>query len=326
MPGKIIEAGFRMRLLIIGCTGFFATTVCRIAARHGYEVIGVGRSERPADWQGNYLQRPLDADFAQLILDHAPQAILHLVGPSSVASSFVTPLEDLQAGFFTWANTLDGVRRSARHPVVFFPSSAAVYGNPSHLPMREDDAVAPVSPYGFHKAACELLGREYADCFGLDVIVGRFFSTFGTAQQRLLIWELYEQLTGQGHTIELEGTGRESRDYLEVTDAMAAVLAVVQSRLNSRDHDSSAHTPVLCVNIASGIEVNVLEIAQQLRALIAPGKSIRCRGVERKGDPLAWRADIERLRSLIPDWRPRALHQALSECISAWQKSQSRDG
>src|SRR5262249_52544890 len=160
-----------------------------------------------------------------------------------------TPLDHLEADILTWANTLDSVRRSGLKPIVFFPSSAAVYGNPEKLPVTEDANLAPISPYGFHKAACELLATEYSECFGLDIIIARFFSTFGEGQRRLLIWELYRQLAAPGDAVVLNGTGKESRDYLEVTDAMTAVLEVIQHRIKELRPSSTGNTVV--VNIAS---------------------------------------------------------------------------
>src|SRR5262249_18254379 len=155
-----------MRLLITGCSGFFARSICQPATRRGFEIVGVGRSARPPGWPGEYFQRQGSSDFADGIRDYAPSAVLHFSGSSSVGSSFLTPLDHLEADILTWANTLDSVRRSGLKPIVFFPSSAAVYGNPEKLPVTEDANLAPISPYGFHKAACELLATEYSECFG----------------------------------------------------------------------------------------------------------------------------------------------------------------
>jgi hypothetical protein len=65
----------------------------------------------------------------------------------------------------------------------------------------------------------------------------------------------------------------------------------------------------------------VLELAKQLRNLVAPEKHIRCRGSKRRGAPEHWCANISRLHSLIPQWKSKALSVALSECVDAWQSS-----
>ncbi len=310
-----------MRLLITGCTGFLGRNVSEAGARNGHNILRIGRSGRPRGYPGEYLQWNLTSDFAAVIHEYGPDVILHLAGPALVDASFVDPLSDQQASVQTWSNTLESVRRSGLSPLVLFPSSAAVYGNPLVLPVSEDAAIAPISPYGFHKAACELLALEYAECFGLDIVVCRFFSLFGVSQQRLLIWELYKQLLERNSTIWLDGTGTESRDYLHVDDATSALFELMENRLRVRNEKSNDIGRRLIVNIGSGQETNVLDLAKQLRNLVAPEKRIRCRGSKRRGAPERWCADISRLRTLIPQWKSKVLSVALSECIDAWQSS-----
>ena len=289
----------------------------RFAAARHHEVLGLGRSSQPEpDWPGDYLQADVaNADLAKVIRDFAPDVILHAAGTASVSGSFEAPLDDLRASALTWANTLEGVRRSGIRPLVIFPSSAAVYGNPLSLPVHESAAINPISPYGFHKAACELLAREYADCFDLQIMVCRIFSLIGEAQRRLLIWELYRQFTGPEATVWLQGTGTESRDYLHVDDLAMALL-----QLTGKRQQVFEQGPCLIINIASGEETKASDIAWQIRDLIAPEKTIRCRNVERLGDPRRWRADISLLRSLMPPWEPYPLSSSLARCIATWQR------
>lgn len=310
-----------MRLLITGCSGFLGRNVSEAGSRNGHDILGIGRSVCPSGWPGEYLQRNLTADFAAVIHDYRPDVILHFAGPASVNESFLDPLSDQQASVLTWSNTLESVRRSGLSPLVLFPSSAAVYGNPEVLPVSEHAAVVPISPYGFHKAACELLALEYSECFGLNVVVCRFFSLFGVSQQRLLIWELYKQLVDRDSTIWLEGTGTESRDYLHVDDATSALFGLIENRLRVWNENSRITGERLIVNIGSGQETNVRELAEQLRNLVAPEKDIRSRGSKQRGAPEHWCANISRLHSLIPQWKSKALSVALSECVDAWQSS-----
>jgi UDP-glucose 4-epimerase len=252
------------------------------------------------------------------IRDFAPDVIWHTAGPASVSRSCEAPLDDLKAGLLPWANTLDCVRRARLRPLVIFPSSAAVYGEPASVPVQESARIAPISPYGFHKVACEALAREYADCFGLNVVICRLFSTLGAAQKRLLIWELYEQLIGPESTVWLQGSGTESRDYLGIDDIWSVLAELMQMKVPRKNAGELS-----VINIASGTETRVLNVAQQLRDLIAPTKAIRCRDIVLEGDPHRWRADVSRLRSLLPEWQPQPLSSALEDCVATWQKEQA---
>ena len=304
-----------MRILITGSNGFVGGSVGRWAAHAGHEVLGVARASQPVGvWPGGYVQADvLTSDLAEIVSAFAPDVVLHGAGTASVGASLKTPLDDLRASVMTWANTLDSVRRSGLRPVIMFPSSAAVYGNTVELPMREELPPQPISPYGFHKAMCEQLAREYVECFGLRVVVCRLFSIFGPAQRRLLVWELYRQCTSAAEIIWLEGTGAETRDFLHVDDVAAALVALAAAQ-----PDDAARC--LFVNVASGVETSVLELARLIRDAVAPDKEIRCRGLVRRGDPTAWRASIEALRAIAHGWQPQPLARALAECIAVWQQ------
>lgn len=319
-----------MRILITGSRGFVGGGVGRYAVRAGHEVLGVGRAtQADVSWPGGYVSADIvSSDLSGAIREFAPDVVLHAAGTASVGASLAAPLDDLRAALLTWANTLESVRRSGLRPLLLYASSAAVYGNLPELPAREDAPARPISPYGFHKAACELLAHEYAECYGLPVVVCRLFSLFGAAQRRLLVWELYRQFAGETDPVVwLQGTGAETRDYLHIDDVAAALLHIAAARTEeTAGRDGVEATGAtngarrcLVLNVASGEETSVLELARRIGQLVAPEKEIRCRGLERPGDPRAWRADITRLRSLAPHWQPQPLTQTLAECVAEWQ-------
>ena len=250
------------------------------------------------------------ADLAPVIRDFAPDLLLQAAGSASVGASIADPVGDFRATAVTLINVLEGVRRSGREPLVVFPSSAAVYGNPADLPVAEDARCAPISPYGFHKTACEILAEEYSRCFGLTTVVCRIFSLFGSRQRRLLAWEIYAQLAGEAPALELQGTGTETRDFLHMDDLSRAILMLTPA---------APRGACTIFNAASGRETPIMELAETMRAIVAPDKKITCRGIERPGDPHRWCADIRRLRSLIPQWQPQDFSAALGETIRQWK-------
>jgi UDP-glucose 4-epimerase len=306
-----------MRLLVTGCRGFIGGSFGRYAAAQGHEILGIGRTAQPPeDWPGKYA--PADvahADLAVLIREYQPDVLFHGAGSASVGASFSAPPEDLRATVQTFSNVLDSVRRSGVAPLVIFPSSAAVYGNPASLPVSEEAAVQPLSPYGFHKAMCELLAQQYAACFGLRVLICRLFSVYGPAQKRLLVHQLFAQLESGAPELRLEGTGEETRDYLYINDLSAAVLALADAELPQRQ--AAACT---IVNVASGETTRIGQLAETLARLHGSGKRVVAAGRPRLGDPRHWQAGIERLRERVALPPPCSLEAGLRECLSAWQK------
>lgn len=310
-----------MKVLITGSTGFIGASVGNYTAAAGHEVLGVGRAVKPGDdWLGSYQQLDLKTDqLSQLVRDWLPDAVFHAAGPASVISSLNDPLTDFHDAAVTCAHFFDAVRRSGHRPLIVIPSSAAVYGDPVTLPVNEEAELRPISPYGFHKVACELLAREAAQCFAQDVLICRFFSVFGLRQQRLLVWELYRQLLSSDETISLAGTGDESRDFLHIDDLAVALLQLIEGLVANPKSGRC-----LTLNVASGEETSVRRIAELARGLLGATKQFEYQGTTRPGDPLRWRADITRLRSFLPAWQPAALETALRQCLGEWQKEGAR--
>ena len=302
-----------MKILITGSRGFIGSSVGNYAASLGHRVLGTGRAKTcGSQWSADYVQTEASPErFTQIVTSFEPDVVLHAAGSASVGQSVANPISDLHDSSLTSAYLLEGVRLSGIKPLIILPSSAAVLGNPEELPVKESAAVKPISPYGFHKAVTELLAREYAECFDLEIVVLRLFSVFGSAQRRLLVLELYQQLIGPNNIVWLAGSGSESRDFLYIDDVCLAILGLIENRSTDR---------FLLVNVASGVETNVTALATELRNLVSPQKEIACRGDHRRSDPVRWWADVSQLTELLGSWKPRSLSEGLSQCIAKWQQ------
>lgn len=279
------------------------------------EVLGVDRTDSPdlAWLEGGcaYVRADVSAgsgELKEIIVDFAPDMVFHGVGSASVGASFETPQNDFQSSVITWANTLEAIRLSALRPVVVFPSSASVYGNPATLPVSEGAQICPISPYGFNKAACELIAREYSECFSLDIIIARLFSVYGPRQRRLLVWELFKQACGPESEIVIQGTGKETRDYLHIYDVAEIVLRLADAGLKG----------LSMVNVASGREISTTALAELVTRAAGNEKPIRALGRVRTGDPTNWRSDVERIKELSA-YIDRTLEEGITEVVKGWQ-------
>ena len=151
-------------------------------------------------------------------------------------------------------------------------------------------------------------------CFGLNVVLCRLFSVFGEWQRRLLVWDLYAQFAGSEPVVWLEGTGEEVRDYLHVDDVASAMLALGGDRTSPPRNGTCR-----IVNVGSGEQIAVSELAGHLRDITGSSKAIRYRKRCRPGDPLRWCADVSYLRALVSGWRPRPFLPTLRACVEAWE-------
>lgn len=306
-----------MRVLVTGVHGFVGGSVGRFATSEGHEVLGLARSSQPPEaWRSGYLNIDVAwADVGPVLEQFRPDVIIHCAGSASVHASFEHPSDDFNASAGMLSRMLDAVTKSTLRPLVIFPSSAAVYGNSATLPIAESAPVVPISPYGFHKLAAEVVAQGYARCFGLKICVCRLFSVFGPSQRRLLVWELFQKFSGSSPTVSLQGTGEESRDYLHIDDVASAFLDLAVT-LAAR---APSGEPWL-LNIASGTETPIGELAASIGRIGGWNKQVEALGSARAGDPQKWRADITRLLQFLPSWKPGNLESGLVETVHQWRR------
>jgi UDP-glucose 4-epimerase len=288
-----------VRALVTGANGFVGSALIRTAAAAGIDATGVTRRDT------DYTPRSI----ASLVESARADFVFHGAGSASVAASMQDPAADFASSVDLFQCVLEGVRLSSRRPRVIFPSSAAVYGNAPRQPIDEETPLAPISAYGFHKAMCERLAAEYAACFGVPALIVRIFSLFGSGQRRLLVWELFRQYR-ESAEVALAGTGEEERDYLHVDDCAALVWRCA----------GSVRQEFAALNMASGTSVRVADLAKRMGGVLSSTKTVSCRRRRSAGDPVLWRADVARLRALVPGFAAPDFDARLREVLAAWSQ------
>jgi len=273
-------------ILITGVDGFIGSALARELASVNV-VAGVGtrpygRWSGLAAYQAMRLPHP---DFTDFLAATRPDVLIHCAGGASVSQSLAAPRNDHKNGPMLVAAMLDAVRRTGLSPLFVFPSSAAVYGNPAVLPVREDSPIAPISPYGEHKAESERLILERHRQTGLPYLILRIFSCYGPRLRKQLLWDVSNKImAGQ---LELFGTGDETRDVRHVRDL---------ARLVSRLAEGSVANAIL--NVAAGRQTPVRVVVDLLRQALGRRATPAYNGKNRPGDPLYWEADVARMGAL----------------------------
>jgi nucleoside-diphosphate-sugar epimerase len=110
-------------------------------------------------------------------------------------------------------------------PRVVYASSSSVYGDAAALPLREDGACHPLSPYGVTKLAAEHLGNLYEKNHGLPVVSLRYFTVYGPRQRPDMAFHKFLKACRDGQPIHVYGDGRQTRDFTFVRDIVAATRA-----------------------------------------------------------------------------------------------------
>ena len=264
-----------MVVLVTGGRGFLGRHTLAALSGEGVDGISAGRPD---------IEVPSDA-FDRLLRSRSPSVVVHCAGPSSVQASVARPADDYAGSIGTTQRLVEALSRLAETPKLVLVSSAAVYGNPTRLPIAEDHPTAPISPYGQHRLEVERLVRSS----GLPHVVARVFSAYGEGLRRQVLWDV--AMKGRSGAVELWGTGNESRDFIQVEDVGRALVRLCMMEWHAGE----------VVNVASGQETTIAELAQRLLDALDLSAPLSFVGVEREGDPLRWQADVSRLRS--SGWR-----------------------
>jgi UDP-glucose 4-epimerase len=189
-----------------------------------------------------------------------PEVFFHLAAQIDVRKSIADPAFDASVNVGGTANVLEAARAAQARRIVFVSTGGAIYGegDGKQLPLDEGAAVEPFSAYGQSKFAAEGYLGLYERLYGLSGVSLRLGNVYGPRQDPLgeagVIAIFCGRLRGGGRPT-VFGDGTQTRDYIYVGDVVAAALAAAESEATGP------------INIGTGIETDVLELARLLGEL-----------------------------------------------------------
>ena len=275
------------KVIVLGAGGFLGRYICREFVQRDYCVVGIGRTSPDRGEVSSFIRGDLlKLDLPAIFRLENSRWLINAAGGASVGDSFVTPHRDWQKTVLVQARVLEALRQSESEALYLFLSSAAVYGEPTRLPVKEEMSCQPISPYGMHKWQAELLQEEYVRFFGLRGAILRIFSAYGEGLKRQVVYELSQKILQAKTQLEVYGTGEESRDFIHAADVARAVYCVATAEAKG------------VFNVASGTQTRIADLAKILVAQLRPGLPIVFSGSGKVGNPLKWQADTSKLQVL----------------------------
>jgi UDP-glucose 4-epimerase len=303
-----------LKILVTGGAGF-------IGARTASQLLEAGHRVTVFDdlSTGAKSAIPPGADFYQGDLRQATDirnalpghdAVVHLAAQALVPESVKNPQKAFDINLGGGQNLLEAMRAADINRIVY-SSSAAVYGNPTKVPIGEDDPKHPVNPYGATKYAFEQLLRAYHAVYGFNVVTFRYFNPYGPTEQHdpethAIPSFISATLTGQ--PVKLYGHGKQARDFVHVDDvARAHVLGLSRTGLDE-------------FNLGSGRVLTVKELVDQIFKIAGVTTDVESLGERTAGEPLQLLADISKARKEL-GWKPEiGLDEGLKATIEAFRE------
>jgi UDP-glucose 4-epimerase len=259
-----------MRFLITGGAGFLGSALANQLVGGGHEVrviddlsSGDRAALRPSVHftRGDVNNIPLLWTALQDV-----DCVYHLAARVSVAQSILYPRDYNMVNVGGTVSLMEAMRDAGIRRVVL-ASSGAVYGQQPRQPVRETDTPRPDSPYAVSKWAAEQYVHTIGELWGIETVALRIFNAYGPGQHLPVshapVVPRFVNAALTGGSVVIYGDGRQSRDFIYLSDVVAALIsAATAERVDRR-----------VLNIGSGLETDVNRLNERIAEAV--GRPLR---------------------------------------------------
>ncbi|MCP4419609.1 MAG: NAD-dependent epimerase/dehydratase family protein [Chloroflexi bacterium] len=293
------------RLLITGGAGFIGANLIRLLLTTGYEITVLDNLSTAV--RDRYLAglpiRLVQGDIlnANLVNDTVAghDAVIHLAAQTGVPGSIENPRHDCEVNVIGTFNLLEASRKAQVKRFIFASSNAPLGRQPP--PATEDKAPLPISPYAASKLAGEGYCLAYHGSWGLGTIVLRFANLYGpfSRHKESVVAKFFKDIVTEGQLV-IYGDGRQTRDFIYVTDLCRAVQMALISDISGE-----------IFQIATGQETTIQELSQIIQTVSQREAQIS-HSPSRRGDIKQNFSQISKAESMLK-WKPTvSLHEGLT--------------
>jgi nucleoside-diphosphate-sugar epimerase len=307
--------------IITGAEGFIGSHLIRFLHGEGWNVIGTYRLHGSHQLQEKPRLRFVQCDLSngqrvgQLFSDYEPSHVFHLGAQSLPTVSWADPVGTFESNVMGSLYLLEAARYMKRPPIFISACTSAEYGNvpPSAIPVKEDQPLRPLHPYGISKVCLDLLARQYFLDFKVPTVSLRLFNTTGPGKMSDAPSDFVRQLVRikkglQKPVIEV-GNLKPRRAFLDVSDTVRGFyLAALKGK-----HGESYN---LC-SLRTYEIGEMLEMAMRLSGVNAEIRTAR--RLFRPSDEKVIFGDTKKIRR-DTGWKPlRTLEQTIASMLSYWE-------
>ena len=228
--------------LITAIAGFVGSHLAEYLLNEGLEVYGTVRhksSRQNIEPIENKL-RLIEVDIRdarrleKVIKESKPDYIFHLASASSVFESWRAPVEIMKTNIIGTVHLFEAIRKSEIDPKIQIAGSSEEYGMvyPEELPVKETNALRPLSPYAVSKVAQDRLSYQYYRSYGLKVVITRAFNTTGPRRPAIYVTSSFAKQIAEiekgKKPVICVGNLDARRDFSDVRDIVRAYWLAVQ--------------------------------------------------------------------------------------------------
>ena len=303
-----------MKILVTGGAGYIGSHACAILQRNGYDVIAIdnlSKGHEDAVTCPLYIGDLRDTEFVEKVFEsNKIDGVMHFAADSLVGESMENPLKYYDNNMGGAISLLKTMKKYDVKNIVF-SSTAATYGIPETVPIKEDDTKNPINTYGETKLAIEKMLKWCEQAYGIKYVCLRYFNVAGALSdgsigerhnpETHLIPIVLQAAAGVRPIMKVFGNdyntpdGTCVRDYIHVEDLIDAHIKAMTYLFNGGKSDA--------FNLGNGSGFSNLQIIEAARKV--SGSPIPTEIAERRpGDPDVLIASSDKAREIL-GWVPK---------------------
>lgn len=311
-----------MKILVAGGAGYIGSCTTEYLLDNGHEVAVYdallnGHRAAVDPRAGFYHANLEDKDtLAKVMNDFRPEGVIHFAAFIEVGESMKDPGKYFSNNVGNAINLADAAAKANVRKIVF-SSTAAVYGMPENVPIKENEPHHPINPYGESKLMFEHVLAWYKSIYGMDYTALRYFNAAGATKLRgedhhpetHLIPLIMQAAEGKRDAISIFGTDYDTPDGTCIRDYIH-VLDLAQAHLLALQHEGSG-----AYNLGSGQGHSVKSVIDTVKKVT--GKDFKVITAPRRpGDPARLISDSASAKAIL-GWCPK--YESIDDIVtSAW--------
>ncbi|MCX7820449.1 MAG: UDP-glucose 4-epimerase GalE [Brevinematales bacterium] len=322
-----------MAILVAGGAGYIGSHTVKLLYKKGYDVIvydNLSKGYREFVKWGKFVQGDIadSIKLKEVFNSYKIDAVMHFCAFIEVGESVVEPEKYYKNNLVNTINLLNTMKEMNVKKFIF-SSTAAIFGEPEHIPIKEDDRKNPINPYGKSKLFVEQILEDYEKAYNFNSICFRYFNAAGADPEgeigeahnpeSHLIPLVFDAAIGKREYVKIYGTdyptkdGTCIRDYIHVNDLAEAHILGLEYLLNQNKSEK--------FNLGSGEGYSVKEIIDTVKKVT--GKDFKVIETERRaGDPPVLIANSSKAKGILGWERKFSLNEIIS---SAWEWHKKKD-
>ena len=322
--------------MLVGGAGYIGSHMVKDLLQANYNVITLddfSTGHRDLLLGGKLIEGNLgDTSLLNRIFsDYQIDIVMHFAAYSIVGESVKSPVDYYRNNV---ARTIELLDAMVRHNVkrFIFSSSAAVYGEPIEVPIKEEHPLQPTNPYGATKVAIEKMLSDFDSAYGLKYVSLRYFNAAGAdasgkigerhVPETHLIPLILKVAIGERNSIKIFGTdyptrdGKCIRDYIHVSDLTQAHFLAVEELMAGGDSAT--------YNLGNNRGYSVREVID-IAAKVTKKQITAIEDSRRSGDPAVLVANSDKIRKEL-GWQPRFEDlETILETAWKWHQNDASD-